>query len=139
MADVHDKLTRSFNMSSILGKNTKPELIVRKVLWQNNFRYRLHVKKLPGKPDIVLTRYNVIILIHGCFWHGHSGCKYFKIPATRKAWWSSKITHTKKLDQINKTKLIEQGWKVIEIWECELKPQTMGLTIDSLIRQLKTL
>ena len=137
MADVHDKLTRSFNMSRILSKNTKPELVVRQELWKNGFRYRLHVKTLPGKPDIVLSRYNAIIFIHGCFWHGHPNCRYFKIPETRKSWWTSKINQTKNLDIINKAKLAEQGWRVIEIWECELRPNKIDSTIHSLIKRLK--
>jgi DNA mismatch endonuclease (patch repair protein) len=83
MADVHNKETRSYNMSRIKGKNTKPEMLVRKFLHANGFRYRLHVKNLPGKPDIVLPKYKTVIFIHGCFWHGHENCKYFVVPKTR--------------------------------------------------------
>jgi DNA mismatch endonuclease (patch repair protein) len=79
MADVHDKATRSYNMSRIKGKNTKPEMLVRKFLFAHGFRYRLHVSNLPGKPDIVLPKYKTVIFVHGCFWHGHEGCKYFVI------------------------------------------------------------
>jgi DNA mismatch endonuclease (patch repair protein) len=87
MADVHTKKQRSFNMSRIKGKDTKPEMLVRKFLHANGFRYKLHDKKLPGKPDIVLPKYNTVIFVHGCFWHGHTNCKYFKIPQTRTQWW----------------------------------------------------
>lgn len=121
MVDVHDKKTRSFNMSQIKGKNTKPELLVRKFLFSKGFRYRLYVKTLPGKPDIVLPRYKTIIFIHGCFWHGHENCKYFIIPKTRTEWWLNKIIKTKTRDEIEKFKLQEMGWKIITIWECELE------------------
>jgi len=87
MTDVHDKKTRSFNMSMIKGQDTKPEIIVRKFLFQNGYRYRLNYSKLPGKPDIVLPKYKTELFINGCFWHGHYGCKYFVIPKTRTAWW----------------------------------------------------
>jgi DNA mismatch endonuclease, patch repair protein len=83
MADVHDKETRSYNMSRIKGKDTKPEMLVRKFLHAKGFRYRLHVKNLPGKPDIVLPKYKTVIFVHGCFWHKHEGCKYFVVPKTR--------------------------------------------------------
>lgn len=139
MADVHDKLTRSYNMSRILAKNTTPEFIVRKALWRNNFRYRLHVKHLPGRPDIVLARYKSVIRVHGCFWHGHSGCKYYTIPTTRSSWWQSKINRTKELDVINAAKLLERGWNVIDIWECDLKSGKIDRTIDSLVKQLKSI
>ncbi len=91
MADVHDKITRSFNMSRIKGKDTKPEMLVRKFLHANGFRYRLHVKNLPGKPDIVLPKYKTVIFVHGCFWHGHEHCEYFVVPKTRTDWWLNKI------------------------------------------------
>lgn len=91
MADVHDRKTRSYNMSRIKGKDTKPELLVRKFLFANGFRYRLHDKKLPGKPDIVLPKYKTVLLVHGFFWHGHKNCKYFVMPQTRTEWWVNKI------------------------------------------------
>ena len=122
MADVHDKKTRSYNMSRIRGKDTKPEMIVRSFLHSNGFRYKLHDKKLPGKPDIVLPKYNTVIQVHGCFWHGHEGCKYFKIPKTRTKWWTEKIQKTKSKDEENEKKLFNLGWKVITIFECDLKP-----------------
>jgi len=87
MTDVHNRQTRSYNMSQIKGKNTKPEIMVRKFLFANGFRYRLHDKKLPGKPDIVLPKYKTVIFVNGCFWHGHEGCRYFVVPKTKTEWW----------------------------------------------------
>jgi DNA mismatch endonuclease (patch repair protein) len=121
MADVHSKETRSYNMSRIKNKNTKPEILIRQFLHKNGFRYRLHVKNMPGKPDIVLPKYKTVIFINGCFWHGHNGCKYFKTPKTRTEWWLNKI-NTNINNDIKATKsLIDLGWKIITIWECEVK------------------
>jgi len=122
MADVHDKATRSYNMSRIKGKDTKPEMLVRKFLFAQGFRYRLHDKKLPGKPDIVLPRYKTVIFIHGCFWHGHEGCKYYSIPKTRSEWWKEKINRNVTNDKKAVELLREIGWKILVIWGCELKP-----------------
>ena len=124
MTDVHDKKTRSFNMSMIKGKDTKPEIFVRSFLFKNGYRYRINYTKLPGKPDIVLPKYKTIIFINGCFWHGHENCKYFVIPKTRTEWWINKINKTKERDQNNYRLLIDYGWKVIVIWECDLKHET---------------
>jgi DNA mismatch endonuclease (patch repair protein) len=121
MADVHDTLTRSYNMSMIKGKNTKPEIQVRKYLHANGFRFRLNDKKLPGKPDIVLKKYNTVIFVNGCFWHGHKNCKYFKLPKTRTEWWKQKIEKNRLNDKIKIKQLKESGLNVIVIWECELK------------------
>ena len=130
--DVHDKKTRSYNMSRIKGKNTKPEMLVRKFLFANGFRYRLNVKTLPGKPDIVLPKYKTVIFINGCFWHGHEGCRYFVIPKTRTEWWIEKITDTQKRDREAENQLKALGWKVIVIWECQLKPHQIQSTIELL-------
>ena len=121
MADVHSKETRSYNMSRIRSKDTKPEMLVRKFLHKNGFRYRLHVKDLPGKPDIVLPKYKTVIFVHGCFWHGHEGCKYYVVPKTRTEWWVNKITHNIERDKEVRKHLIKQDWRVINIWECRLK------------------
>ena len=99
-------------MSKIQGKNTKPEMLVRKYLHSQGFRYSLHKKSLPGKPDLVLRKYSTVILIHGCFWHGHEGCEYFKIPKTRTQWWKDKIQGNKERDAENLRRLREKGWKV---------------------------
>jgi len=121
MADVHDKATRSYNMSRIRNKDTKPEILVRKFLFANGFRYRLNYKKLPGKPDIVLAKYKTVIFVNGCFWHGHENCKYFKLPATRTEWWKEKIEGNIKNDITKHALLREAGYKVMVIWECEVK------------------
>lgn len=121
MSDVHDILTRSYNMSQIKGKNTKPEMLVRKFLFSKGFRYRLNVSDLPGKPDIVLPKYKTTIFINGCFWHGHENCRYFVIPKTRTEWWMSKINGTKLRDRKTADSLTLLGWRVFVIWTCELK------------------
>jgi len=136
MADVHTPEVRSFNMSRIKGKDTKPEIIVRKFLHLQGFRFRLHKKKLPGKPDIVLKKYNTVIFVHGCFWHGHNKCKYFVIPKTRTDWWINKIVKTKKVDKGNNIRLRKMGWKIITIWECELKPKKIEKAFSKLINKL---
>jgi len=109
-------------MSQIKGKDTKPEMLVRKFLFSNGFRYRLHNKKLPGKPDLVFPKYRTVLFVHGCFWHGHENCKYFVVPKTRTEWWLNKINGNKKRDHNNIKLLKEEGWKVITVWGCELKP-----------------
>lgn len=136
MADVHNKQTRSYNMSQIKSGNTKPELLVRKFLHASGFRYKLHDKILPGKPDIVLPRYKTIIFIHGCFWHGHANCKYFKIPQTRTAWWLQKINTNKANDAKAIKALKKDGWKIITVWECRLKPAKIEKTLSSLLNKL---
>jgi DNA mismatch endonuclease (patch repair protein) len=108
-------------MSQIKGKNTKPEIMVRKFLFANGFRYRLHSNKLPGKPDIVLPKYKTVNFINGCFWHGHEGCKYYVFPKTRTEWWLNKIVQNKNSDIQNYTKLTDLSRKVITIFECALK------------------
>jgi DNA mismatch endonuclease, patch repair protein len=137
MTDVHEPEVRSYNMSQIRSKDTKPELIVRKYLFQNGFRYRLHCKKLPGRPDVVLTKYNAVIFIHGCFWHGHENCKNFVIPQTRTEWWKDKILKNKQRDTKNYLKLVEQGWKVFSIFECELMKDKQNITLTKLRENLK--
>ena len=139
MTDVHSKEIRSFNMSRIRGKNTKPELIVRKLLHLNGFRYRLHVKDLPGKPDIVLPKYKTVIFIHGCFWHGHEHCKYFVIPKTRADWWLNKINSNILNDVKAAQTLTNKGWKVITIWECQLKKTSIDQTIITCLTEIKGL
>lgn len=132
MNDVHNSSARSYNMSKIKGKNTKPELCVRKYLHAVGLRFRIHRKDLPGKPDIVLPKYKTIIFVHGCFWHGHKGCKYFVLPKTRTDWWKNKIDQNRINDEINQGKLQRSNWKVIIIWECELKPKKRDITLARL-------
>lgn len=136
MTDVHDKKTRSYNMSQIKGKNTRPEFLVRKFLFANGFRYRLHDKKLPGKPDIVLPKYKTVIFVNGCFWHGHENCKYFVIPKTRTEWWLNKINRNQKKDFESVSLLNKHGWKVITVWECELKSNKRENTLKNLLTLL---
>ncbi|MEJ7683743.1 MAG: DNA mismatch endonuclease Vsr [Segetibacter sp.] len=139
MADVHDKETRSYNMSRIKGKDTKPEILVRKFLHANGFRYRLHAKNLPGKPDIVLPKYKTVIFVHGCFWHGHEACKYFVVPKTRTEWWLNKINGNVENDKKAFKILKELGWKIIEVWECDLKPIEFLKTLQQLVLLLKNM
>ena len=136
MADVHNKKTRSYNMSMIRSKDTKPEIIVRKFLFRNGFRYRLHDKTLPGKPDLVFPKYKTVIFVHGCFWHGHEGCKYFVVPKTRKKWWLEKINRNKQLDTENSRKLIKLGWKILTVFECKLRPRNVDRTLNQLVTRL---
>lgn len=137
MADVHSKTIRSYNMSRIKGKNTTPEILVRKYLHARGFRYKLHDKALPGKPDLVLPKYNTVIFIHGCFWHAHEGCKYFVIPKTRTEWWKNKIYGNRKRDEENQKQLQTKGWKVIQVWECDLKSANINLTLKRVADQIK--
>jgi DNA mismatch endonuclease (patch repair protein) len=136
MVDVHSKAVRSYNMSRIKGKNTKPEVLVRKFLFAHGFRYKIHDKTLPGKPDIVLPKYKTAIFVHGCFWHGHEGCKYFVVPKTRTEWWLNKINRNKETDKRNYNNLSNQGWRVLIIFECDLKPLIKEKTLNNLIKSI---
>lgn len=119
MVDMVDAATRSRMMSGIRGKDTKPEIIVRRALHKAGFRYRLHDKKLPGTPDIVLPKYRTVIFVHGCFWHGHM-CHKFKWPKTREVWWREKIEANVARDSLHISKLKKLEWTVLEIWECKV-------------------
>ncbi|MBB6108357.1 T/G mismatch-specific endonuclease [Mucilaginibacter lappiensis] len=119
-------------MSRIRGKDTKPEMLVRKYLFSRGFRFRLHVKDLAGKPDIVLPKYKTVVFIHGCFWHGHEGCRYYTIPKTRTEWWLNKITGNTVNDNKAFATLTEKGWRIITVWECELKKQVIENTMTEL-------
>ena len=136
--DVHDKKTRSYNMACIKGNNTKPEEIVRKSLFAKGFRYRKNDKRLPGSPDIVLPKYRTVIFVNGCFWHGHKGCKNFVVPKTNTEFWLNKITSNNERDAIKPIQLNELGWRVITVWECELKKPSFDNTINELIKSIKT-
>jgi|SRR5690242_4560783 len=137
MADVHDKKTRSKNMSAIRSKNTKPEMLVRRFLHANGFRYKLHDKKLPGKPDIVLPKYKTVIFVHGCFWHGHTNCRYYVVPKTRTEWWLKKINGNKANDDKAIKALKKGGWKVIKIWECGLKSNRIEKNLLNILKNLE--
>jgi len=123
-------------MSRIRSKNTKPEMQVRKELFARGFRFRLHSKNLPGKPDIVLKKFKTAIFVNGCFWHGHEECKYFVVPRTRTDWWLQKINRNRQLDKENTKKLKNIGWKVIMIYECQLKKEKFEKTMQTVINKL---
>ena len=124
-------------MSMIKGKNTKPEMIVRKYLFHCGFRYRVHVKRLPGTPDIVLRKYKTVIFVNGCFWHGHDDCPDFRPPKTRVEWWMNKLNHNKERDQRVREELREMGWNTMVIWECQLKPAVRQETLENVVRLLE--
>ena len=120
MADTISKERRSWNMSRIRGTNTKPEIFLRSLLHRSGYRFRLHDKNLPGKPDIVLPRYRTIIFVNGCYWHRHEGCSKATTPKTRTDFWSSKFNKTVERDRRKTEELVSLGWQVITVWECEL-------------------
>ncbi|WP_420796326.1 very short patch repair endonuclease [Brevibacillus thermoruber] len=126
LLDVFSPEKRSEVMARIKGKNTKPEQLLRKELFRLGLRYRINVKSLPGKPDIVFPKYKTAVFVNGCFWHGHSDCKYFVLPKTRREWWLRKINETKRRDERNIHELESKGWNVIIIWECEIRNNPKG-------------
>ena len=137
MADVHSPETRSYNMSQIHGKNTMPEEIVRKHLFSQGFRYRKNDKRLPGKPDIVLPKYYSVIFVNGCFWHCHDGCRYFILPKSNTEFWDKKLRENVQRDERDFEKLSILGWKVLVVWECELRKDRFTKTMTSLIEKIK--
>lgn len=136
MTDVHSIQQRRYNMQQIKAANTKPEMLVRKFLHAQGFRYKLHDKKLSGKPDMVLPKYKTIIFVHGCFWHGHTNCKYYVVPKTRTEWWLKKINTNKANDAKALLALKKEGWKVFVIWECTLKPAFKDAALSLLAGKL---
>lgn len=136
MADVHTPEQRSYNMSRIRGKDTKPEELVRKYLFSQGFRYRKNDARLPGKPDIVLPKYKTVIFVNGCFWHAHEGCKYFVWPKNNADFWKKKIESNVERDEKNYQLLKNLGWNVLIVWECELKKDSFSKTMSSLEQQL---
>jgi len=136
MTDVHEPEIRSYNMSRIRGKDTKPEMLVRRFLHSHGYRYRLHCSDLPGKPDIVFTKTKTVLFINGCFWHGHENCRYFTIPKTRTEWWRNKIVQNRTNDLKNCRDLLALGWNVITIFECELRKELQSETLNELITNL---
>lgn len=137
MTDVHTTEIRSFNMSKIHGKNTRPEEIVRKYLFAQGFRYRKNDIRLPGKPDIVLPKYKSVIFINGCFWHKHEGCKYFVWPKSNAEFWRKKIEGNVLRDNNNYKLLSQMGWKVLIVWECQLHKHLFQETMDNLIKKIQ--
>ena len=138
MSDVLSPDQRHRNMAAIHSASTKPELKLRRALWRQGFRYSVNEKRLPGKPDIVLPKYRTVVFIHGCFWHGHKGCKYYTIPKTNTAFWTSKVARNQERDQQVWRQLEAKGWSVIIVWECELKKavfeETVGRVRDEILR-----
>jgi DNA mismatch endonuclease (patch repair protein) len=130
MADIVDQQTRSWMMSTIRGKNTKPELLVRRYLHHAGLRYRLHAKNLPGRPDLVLTRFKTVVQVHGCFWHRHRGCRFAYMPSSNVSFWRAKFEENTSRDLRNDRKLRGLGWKVLTIWECEAaKPRKLAMLL----------
>lgn len=136
MADTHSKETRSYNMSHIRSTNSKPEELVRKYLFSKGFRYRKNVRTLPGCPDIVLKKYKTVIFVNGCFWHKHD-CPRFVWPSSNEEYWRPKILKNVERDRENLEKLTSMGWKVITVWECELKKKEFDHTMGKLIEEIK--
>lgn len=120
MADIVTPDVRSRMMSAVRGKDTKPELVIRRALHARGFRYRLHSTRLPGKPDLVLPRYRAALFVHGCFWHGHD-CHLFRLPGTRREFWEAKIARNRSRDREVRTRLHEDGWRQVVIWECAIR------------------
>ena len=137
MADVLTPKQRSYNMSQIHGKDTMPEELVRKFLFSQGFRYRKNDARLPGKPDIVLPKYKTVIFVNGCFWHKHEGCKYFVWPKNNAEFWKEKITGNVIRDQENYKNLCALGWRIITIWECELRPHNRESTLNRVLSELR--
>lgn len=132
MADVVDRATRSRMMSGIRGRDTKPEIIVRKFLHAQGFRYRIALKNLPGKPDIVLPKYRTVVFVHGCFWHRHHGCKYAANPSTNKQFWESKFAQNVSRDAAVRKLLRRDGWRVLVVWECQLRESQLRKLAQSI-------
>ena len=137
MADVMTPEQRSRCMAAIKGKDTKPEKIVRKYLFSRGLRYRVNNRKLPGSPDIVLKKYKTVVFIDGCFWHGHEGCKYYRLPKTNVDFWRHKIAMNIARDYANCVDLRLAGWKVIRVWECDIKTKVnREATLESLYQEI---
>ncbi|MCX7556145.1 very short patch repair endonuclease [Xanthomonadaceae bacterium JHOS43] len=133
MADVVDQVTRSRMMSGIRGKNTKPELAVRSFLHRAGLRFRLHAN-LPGKPDLILTRYRTVVFVHGCFWHRHEGCRYATMPASNPLFWQAKFAANMKRDAKVRQQLESMGWNVLTIWSCQLDE----VSLQGLVREIRS-
>ena len=132
---MSDHLTieqRHKNMAAVKSKDTKPEMVVRKFLWSRGVRYRVNNPRLPGHPDIVLRKYHTCIFVNGCFWHGHEGCKYYRVPKTNTEFWERKISRNRERDREEQKQLARMGWHCITVWECELKGERREKTLESL-------
>lgn len=136
MADTLDPAVRSRIMARIRGKHTRPELLVRRFLWANGFRYRMHVKRLPGTPDLVLPAYRTVVFVHGCFWHGHAGCKDNRTPRSNTAFWEKKLHNNAQRDAAQIAALQGMGWRVLTVWECELAPRHRAARLVALMKEI---
>lgn len=135
MTDVFSKEKRSWIMSLVKGRDTKPEILVRSIIHRMGFRFRVHRRDLPGNPDIVLPRYRKVIFVHGCFWHGHKNCPRSKRPSTQKSFWSKKLDRNLERDKNYLLELRQRGWRVLVIWECETKtPKKLMMKLERLLR-----
>lgn len=133
MADIVNRATRSRMMSGIRGKDTKPELVVRRFLHARGLRFRLHDRRLPGRPDLVFPQYKVALFVHGCFWHQHAGCRYAYMPATNQQFWQSKLRGNVVRDRLHEDKLTIEGWRVLTVWECQVHVEsTMNELADTI-------
>lgn len=133
-----DNLSLSERMSRVHSKDTKPELAVRKELWRRGFRYRINVRKLPGTPDIVLSKYRTVIFVNGCFWHGHKGCRRYSTPKTNMDFWKEKVANNRERDLLNNQRLESIAWSIITIWECELAKSRFHETMDRVEAEIRT-
>lgn len=134
--DNRTKEVRSRNMSRIPSKNTKPEEVVRKHLFSKGFRYRKNISSLPGKPDIILPKYKTVIFVNGCFWHAHEGCKWFVPPKSNTEFWNKKFEYNKERDKKNYKKLEDLGWRVLIIWECEIRHGDANSALENLSKRI---
>lgn len=133
MTDVVDPATRSRMMSGIGGRNTKPEIVVRKALFAAGFRFRLHRKDLPGRPDVVLPGRRVALFVHGCFWHAHQGCRYARTPASRREFWEAKLAANVERDIRARDALLSAGWRVLVVWECATRSVEIRKSLPELL------
>ena len=138
MSDSLTPQQRHYCMSRIRGKATKPELLIRRWLWSHGYRYRLNVKSVPGKPDIVLRKYRTAIFVNGCFWHGHDGCSKYTIPKSNTDFWVAKVQRNRERDQKEYKALQEAGWQVVVIWECQLKKAILDDTMHNVEHSLNS-
>ena len=137
MADIVDQQTRSRMMSGIRGKNTKPELALRRALHARGFRFRLHSSKVPGRPDLVLAKHHAVVFVHGCFWHHHEGCRYATSPSTRPEFWQAKFAANVARDSAVRRDLLEGAWRVATVWECALRrPEKVSYAVNTLVEWL---
>lgn len=137
MPDIITPSQRHYVMSRIHSFSTKPELCLRYALWRMGFRYLVNDKRLPGKPDIVLPKYRTVIFVHGCFWHGHKGCKNYTVPKTNTEFWTAKVSRNQERDQEVWRKLEAKGWNVIIVWECELEKSRLEETVFKVAKEIR--